>query len=412
MNWLDTLAGVSDVVSSNWPPQEPKPLWTPGQPSIDIIIPHRGDKILSGKLGHLTLDKPMSVGLLMTLMTCEDALKETNLNYRYIIVANGVADSGPEREGLDGALEFLDKTGRGKVLETPASSPPAARNAGVSAGSGDLLFFFDNHCYVDKNYFTSAVKTFESRNADSVRGITVFTNPRNPSGGSKNHYHYGHDLEKTFLGRWSEIPPVTLLPAALIHSLRSNDRRAPAYRIASSGHGAFAVKRTTWDEVGGYWDGFVGFGGEETYFDFKLALMGKTIWLDPNMSHEHFLLGQKSYKVWAELAENLLVVANVIGGTHWAERNAAYFHSGNVLHGGQDKQYYDAMLRRAIDRSEDHAKWLASKRVRTLEEQLELFKAEHVAGTEHIAESPLSKAFHQWEKAHRLSAPHTAATSA
>jgi hypothetical protein len=174
MNWLDTLEGVSDIVSKHWPPpQKPKPLWTPGQPSIDIVIPHRGDKILTA-LGNQRLSTPMSGGLLLTLMTCENALKGTNLDYRYFIVANGVAASGPEREALNGALAYLDKTGRvGKVFDLEHGiSPGSARALGVSAGKGDLIFFFDNHCAVREQFFTSAVKTFETTGADSVHVVT------------------------------------------------------------------------------------------------------------------------------------------------------------------------------------------------------------------------------------------------
>jgi hypothetical protein len=239
-----------------------------------------------------------------------------------------------------------------------------------------VICFFDNHCNVDKNYFSSAVKTFESTGADAVHGVTVVEKIA--------HYHYNLSLEKRFWGGLLEtFPPLTLLPLAAVNAAFSNDRRAPAYRIASGGHGAFVIRRSVWNEVGGYWDGFVGFGGEESYLDLKLALMDKTIWLDPNMTHEHEnanFRGLKGYKTAADFLENNLMVANIIGGTSWAEKNAASSQERNVLEGGEDKKFYDAMLSRAIKRSADHAKWLASKRLRTLDEQLEKFRQEGVAG--------------------------------
>jgi len=367
MNWLDAVIGLSDVVSSNWP-QKPQLTWTPGQPSIDIVIPHTRDIIFRG----VGLSKPVSSGLMITLMSCEMALRETNLKRKYYIVANCVADSGEEREALNAALEYLDKKGHvGKVFDVPnALSPGSARNLGASACNGDLIFFFDNHCNVDTKYFSSAVQTFESVDADAVHGVILMEGTAT--------YHYGLVLEEGFWGRPQPFPPLSLMPSAFASSVFDKGR-APAYRIASAGHGAYAIKRTTWNEVGGYWDGFTGFGAEETYLDLKLAMMNKSVWLDINMKHEHEERMQP-YKIPSNFLDNNLMAAYILGGSTWAERNAASFQIKNRLEGGEDKQYYDAMLKRAIERSKDHAQWFASKRLRTLEEQLQLFKTENVAG--------------------------------
>jgi hypothetical protein len=122
MNWLDAVIGASEVVSSNWPPPKPKPLWTPGQPSVDIVVPHRSDLILRSVNGS----KPVSSGLMITLMSCEEALKESNFDYKYIVVANGVAGDGQEREALNGAKAFLDKTGRGTVFRNACKFAPGS----------------------------------------------------------------------------------------------------------------------------------------------------------------------------------------------------------------------------------------------------------------------------------------------
>src|SRR6266481_8412394 len=174
-NVLDALNSVSEIVSANWPPKMPAPpkppSWTLGTPTIDIVVPHRDDDLVSVPSFS---DKPVSGGLLMTVSSCERLLAASRYDYRYFIVSNGNPSTGEKAEAFARAVEYTKNTGHlGKVLcENVSVSPPTARNVGAAAGSGDLIFFFDNHCLVEHGFFNHAVETFETQGADLVHGAT------------------------------------------------------------------------------------------------------------------------------------------------------------------------------------------------------------------------------------------------
>jgi Glycosyl transferase family 2 len=415
MNWLDAVIGASEIVSSNWPPPQelkPKKCASTAVPTIDVVIPTCGGEFVKGK-GHL--------GLMMTLRSCEKALE--GFDYKYFIVCNGtpsVGDSpaqlepveqchlgvsptdevrrfdgnptsGDSRDSLNMAIEYARSTGHlGRVFNIPKSfSPPAARKLGAAVGKGDLIFFFDDHCDVDPAYFKTAIKTFESVDADCVHGVVEFNRGDCSWELSKvfsfvlSSYHFNLDrLDRDFFGQPSSTP-----------------YSSTPYQIAGAPHSSFAIKRSVWEEIGGYWDGFLGWGGgDASYLSLKLNMLDKNIYLDPAMRHWHFFGNLRDYKTCRILQSessgkalesipftggrflsfhNMLCVANIIGGKHWARKVADSLRRREEI---LPKQRYDSMLATAIAWSERHAQWFASKkRKRTLDEQLEKFKAENVA---------------------------------
>jgi hypothetical protein len=374
-NLIDALSGVADIFSANWPPKMPQPpeppTWELGRPTIDVVVPHRGDELVTVP----GFDGPVCGGLVMTVSSCEQVLAGSRYDYKYFIVSNDNPDEGPQKEAFDRAVEYIKNTGHlGKVLyENTLVSPPTARNVGAAAGSGDLIFFFDNHCYVNDGFFDRAVETFETRGADSLHGVTKFLDNQ---GG--RWLHYTLSLEDRFIGNYTNIPP--------------NDDLQP-YRIAVSGHGAFAIKRSVWKEVDGYWDGFVGYGGEEYYLDLKLAMMDMSNFLDPRMSHLHQGLRLRDCKrspdqlsaYVAKYVQNLIASANIIGGTKWAEQTANSFLR-NGIKGllaeearTKSKPWFNEQLQTAIERSEPRRIWFDAKKQRTLEQQLYKFGYDGVA---------------------------------
>ena len=369
-NFLDALSGISDVVNAHWPPKMPAPpkppAWTPGMPSIDIVVPHRDDELVSLPAIY---DKPLSGGLMMTLTSCERLLAGSRFDYRYYIVSNGNPATGEKVEAFTRAIDYAKSTGHlGKVLyEDTLVSPPTARNIGAAAGTGDLIFFFDNHCLVQEGLFSGAIQTFEATSADSVHVASQGAGMEGETG-----YHYTLSLEQNF---WGKMSPFSF-------------GQSP-YRIAVGLHGAFAVKRAVWNEVDGYWDGFSGYGGEECYFDLKLAMLDKTNWMVPRAVHWHNFGNKRGYKRdGSQIVANMLASANIIGGGAWAEKVAnSYYRAGikqNVKSGyghegmSQSKQWYRDVLEAAVSRSEARRLWLDTRKQRTLDEQLEKFRVDGV----------------------------------
>jgi hypothetical protein len=171
--------------------------------------------------------------------------------------------------------------------------------------------------------------------------------------GEKPVYHYQLRLERNF---WAE------------GASEQTDDENP-YRILAGGHGGFVVRRDIWNKVGGYWDGFVGYGGEEMYFDLKMALLGYENWIDPKMIHYHFA-GHRGYNrhYTDDFFINMMACANIIGGSEWMMKVYQSFVA-KYPKMKTGKTMFD-LLMVAEERSKDHAEWLASIRLLTLDELL------------------------------------------
>ena len=313
--------------------------------SFDIVIAHRGPEM----------------GLWMTVSSCEIALCGSGYDYRYHIVENG----GSGGSDLEMTLDRLEKTGKlGSIVRSEEPlSPPVARNIGARVGYRDLIFFLDNHVMVEKDYFNHAVNTMGFELCDALHSVTAYW-PGEPL-----RYHYRLTLERNFWGYQLWEPALPNEP----------------YRIAVGGHGGFVVRRSTWEEVGGYWEGFEGYGGEETYFDLKLALLDKTNWLDPRMVHWHHP-GKRPYArdKSDDFLKNMMMAANIIGGEKWAQRVKSGLQIGErwatgTLAGSWNGCRVTPLYEAAIAKSSQHAAWLHTVQRRTLNQQLVLFQRQKVA---------------------------------
>jgi hypothetical protein len=309
-----------------------------------ICIAHRGD--------------PM--GLWATISSCESDLADSKYTWNYVLVFNGCKKLANVELNM---LHFLSKAGKLKraVIKVGNLPPPNARQLAATHADGEILFFLDNHCVVGKNYFARSMADFKHYGAemDMLHSTTVF----HP--GEFSHYHYHLTLNKNFWAKSAPIPDDTHRP----------------YRIAVGGHGGFAIRRSVWEEVGGYWDGFVGYGGEEVYLDMKLALLGKKNWIDPLVMHYHYG-GVRGYSrhYTDEYFRNMMMCANIIGGYDWMMRVYTAFSTSTRIrsHCSPDETMFDILMD-AYDRSKAHADHMASIRLRTLDEQLALFRKESVA---------------------------------
>lgn len=302
------------------------------------------------------------MGLWATIHSCEIELQDSKFDYEYVIVVNGergakkVDKLSPVGMDLDRVLHFLSKTGRlGHVtIKQSNLSPPTARQIGSEKATGKILFFFDNHCLVDKDYFRRTLHNFDRYGMHMMHSTTRFYT------GDITCYEYKLKLEKNFWAEAASHPQDDVRP----------------YRIAAGGHGGFAVLADTWREVGGYWGGFVGYGGEEMYFDLKMALLGKTNWIDPLVVHYHYA-GQRQYPrhYTTDFYRNMMMAANIIGGEDWLFK---VYDSFSKNYPRTKTSHYDLMVE-ASDKSHSRSVWLADKRLFTLDEALEKFRVESIA---------------------------------
>lgn len=308
---------------------------------FSIIIAHRGDPL----------------GLWATVHSCDIELADSGYQYEYRIVSNG---SGKEKDyELGKQIKFIEQAGKMGSFQhfAEAITPPTARQMATKDAKGNILFFFDNHCLVDKGYFKRALYDFETHSMHMLHSTTKFYTAE------LKHYHYSLKLAHNF---WAESAPVPMHPFK-------------PYRIAAAGHGGFAVRRDVWEEVGGYGPAglFTGYAGEEIYFDLKMALLDKTNWIDPKLVHYHYA-GVRGYPRHHsdDYYRNLMTCALVIGGEKWLNKVFASFSKHPKME--SDKSMYE-LFEEAYERGTTHAAHMASIRHRTLDEQLEKFVADQIA---------------------------------
>jgi hypothetical protein len=313
---------------------------------FSIIIAHRGDPL----------------GLWATIHSCEIELQGSSFDYEYVIVVNGESEAKRFNKGsitgidLGRIIHFVSAAGRlGHVtVKQGPLSPPSARQLGTEKAGGRVLFFLDNHCLVGRDYFRRAMLDFEKYGMHMLHSATKFHT------GDITCYEYKLKLSRNFWAEAATVPQDNVRP----------------YRIAAGGHGGFAVLADTWREVGGYWSGFEGYGGEEMYFDIKMAMLDKTNWMDPLFVHYHYA-GQRGYArhFTDSYYRNMMMSANIIGGESWLYKVYDSFYRNFPRN---KTTHFDLMVE-ASDKSHTHRNWLAGKGLRTLDEQLDLFTAENIA---------------------------------
>lgn len=308
-----------------------------------IAIAHRGS--------------PM--GLWMTIQSIESELAGSNYRHNYSIVVNG---EGKElNRDLKNVLYFFEKSNKKRdlrIFEDPLS-PPTARNYAAEYANGKYIFFFDNHCLVGKNYFNRAIQSMERYGMDMLHSTTNFYC------GEYLHYHYELQLTTNF---WAKS------------LFEPKDPENP-YRVAAGGHGGWVIRNDVWKEVGGYWDGFTGYGGEEIQFDLGMWLRGKNNWLDPKLIHYHYA-GARGYgrHYTDDYFTNMLMCAWIIGGEPWAWRVFESFTKQmRVKTEGREPRSMYELMQSAEQRSRLYRAQFGKIRNMSLEDLLEFFKREDIA---------------------------------
>lgn len=311
---------------------------------VSVIIAHRGPEL----------------GLWVTVESCIMDLERSGLTYEFRICANGIETIS---EDLKRIKHYTEKTGHvGEFLHSVQPlSPPAARQIVTTNANGRYLFFLDNHCIPTPGYFKRGVETLQMDGVKFVHSSTRFFM------GEGLNLEYKLSLKRDF---WT-LAPMRELPEG---------NTGEPYRIAVAGHGGFAVRNDLWKQIGGYWEGFEGYGGEETYTDLKVWRMGEEVWLDPQLIHAHWA-GERAYTrhFTEQYYKNMLMSANLIGGEQWMHK---VFDSTTKCTRFCKKDepvvpMYDILIA-AQRKSKDHAKWINERSVRTLDEVLKHFDAEGI----------------------------------
>lgn len=322
--------------------------------------------------------KDEAIGLWATIEACIFDLQDSGLTYDFRVCSNGVDKPDDNEKRIETHLRNAGLVGEWLHVAEP-QCPARARQLLSRNCDSKYMFLFDNHCIPCHGYFKRGVDTMEKYNVDLLHSVTkMFT-------GYRIDYEYKLTLEKNFWANEGYETPLHDVP----------------YAIACAGHGGIVIRNSTYKEIGGYWDGFNGYAGEEMYYDLKCWLLGKKVFIDPKFIHAHYAPVSRKYnRRWSEgYYMNMLMAANIIGGETWMQRVFKRINGSNVLASQYDVQvdsndiiniedYIDqaenntrsngtineSHLNQARMLSEKHATWLADNQIMTLDELLDFFK--------------------------------------
>jgi glycosyltransferase involved in cell wall biosynthesis len=172
------------------------------------------------------------------------------------------------------STQYLDKNI--KLINSPGVGPANARNLGASYAQGDILFFCDAHLEFEDHWLDSMLHFLSYGNIDSITpAIGAIGNP--------NFIGYGQTL-------WAAQSSRTI-------KTHWNTRREQPFETAILPGGCFAIKKSVFDAVGGFEDGFPAWGLEDVELSIKLWLFGFNCFVIPNVKILHLFRKEQPYKV-------------------------------------------------------------------------------------------------------------------
>lgn len=187
------------------------------------------------------------------------------------------------------------------VLADATASVNHPRNAGAAAARGSWLLFLDAHVLLSPAALALLRQRID-QGAYPDRALVHLPLLR-----EDRHVAFGHyrlTLEEDFWGRWGPFVRQTEVP----------------YRIAATGNYALLTRKVDFDAVRGFNPGFVGYGGDEVYFQLKYWRLGGAVWLEPLVRAAHYG-GPRGYiQRPAEVLRNIALGARVVVGPELVPR--------------------------------------------------------------------------------------------
>ena len=249
-----------------------------GRPSFSVVVPsHNEGEQLRATVHHLLGTLPPDAEIVVV----DDASTD------------GSAD--PLRRGY-ASVRLIRSTRRIGAV--------AARNRGAAAARGEILVFADAHVQPRAGWPARFATALAERRTGAVSGaVSVLGRPDARGYGFTWN---GPDLGVTWLGRAAEQPyPVPLLPGAFL-----------------------AIRRDTFERVGGFDGGLVMWGCEDAELSLRLWLLGFDCVVDPAVEVAHLFRDRFAYPMdWSTVLHNTLRVGVVHFAVERLERFVAVHRS-------------------------------------------------------------------------------------
>lgn len=312
---------------------------------VSVIIPCYSSLQTAAEVGQQ---------LWYTVWSAINSLEASGLEHEIIVVVNG---------SLPFTASLLHEGGNVKSIFCGESidSPQSARDLGVQRSRGEFLFFLDTHVVIPPNFFSQMIADMEESGADFM-----------------GCGHKWIDVGQVYYGAriaWDEF---LWARETLNHPPNGPGK---LWKTAIHPHGAFAMRRKAYEEVGGYWLALKRFGGEESQMCLKLWMMGKSVWATPRTFHCHWLPpgARRDNTLWKDpdIVRNFMLVAAAYGDE--ARVRESYKAFSLLYWGGED--VFPMLIQKVLNSPEVavERKVIAERaKYKNLKELREMFNREDV----------------------------------
>ena len=210
-------------------------------------------------------------------MTIKSILENTiYANFEIIVVDDGSTDGS--------TLELEEKYSYVKVVKGNKLGVTGARNLGAISSDGEYLIFMDAHCKVSYSWITNFIKALSP--VDVAMVGPCFTQLDKPEPKGCGMKFIDESLETT----WFE--PI--------------DSQKP-YEVPLTTGACQAFKRTYFEAIGRYEEGFTKWGSEDIEICIRVWLLGYRLVAEPNIVIQHYFRESRNYEV-----DDTLIIYNFL----------------------------------------------------------------------------------------------------
>ncbi len=200
-------------------------------------------------------------------MTVESIVSQTDYpDYEVLIVDDGSTDGSCE--------PFLSWNSSVRVIRSGGIGVARARNLGAHHAHGEYIVFIDAHCLVSANWLTGLARALAP--ADVGLAGPCFTRLREPFPRGCGMVWTDYTLDLC----WYE--PL-------------NTRKQ--YEVPLTPGGCQAFRRSTFDSLGGYEQGFTRWGSEDVEICLRAWLLGYRVVVKPSVVVAHYFRESRNYEV-------------------------------------------------------------------------------------------------------------------
>ena len=226
-----------------------------------------------------------------------------------------------------------------------------AKNAGVQASTGKILWFCDAHCLVSKNALVKMFKYYKEYHEALNGTLHMPLSYMMDRPGGRLIYKLVDDLER-----------------GIVHYSFTGYREAEEpYKVPCMSTCGMMMTRELYDQVGG-WPVELGiYGGGENFMNFTLAVLGKIINIFPGLPLFHYAAKRGYNWNYTDFHRNRFISSFMYGGEDFARKYISYVKGRPGV--------WDKIIKETLPLCRKHRDKITNAQVMTIEEWVAMQRA-------------------------------------